>query len=74
MNNRLKHALWVIPTYGVIAFIIGYIVEGEPVWNLVISSALGGFLISVFVLPRTEKKRLEKDKKSQTSLEDNRND
>ena len=74
MTNRLKNALWVIPTYGVVAFIIGYIVEGKPVWNLVISSAFGGFLISVFVLPRTEKKRLEKDKKSQTSLEDNRND
>ncbi len=74
MNNRLKNALWVIPIYGVVAFIIGYIVEGKPVWNLVISSALAGFFISVFILPRTEKKQLEKDKKSQTSLEDNRND
>ena len=74
MNNRLKNALWVIPIYGVVAFIIGYIVEGKPVWNLVISSVIAGFLLSVFIWPRMEKKRLAKEKKSQTSLEDKRND
>ena len=70
MNNRLKNALWVIPTYGVVAFIMGYIIEGKPVWNLVISSVIAGFLLVVFILPRMEKKLLEKQK-TQNSLEDN---
>ncbi|RAZ67281.1 hypothetical protein DP119_10980 [Planococcus maitriensis] len=60
----------VIPTYGVVAFIMGYIIEGKPVWNLVISSIIAGFLLVVFILPRMEKKRLEKQK-TQNSLEDN---
>lgn len=71
MNNRWKNALWVIPTYGVVAFIMGYIIEGRPVWNLVLSSVIAGFLISVFIWPRMEKKRLEKEKKAQTRLKDN---
>ncbi|AUD13068.1 MULTISPECIES: hypothetical protein [unclassified Planococcus (in: firmicutes)] len=71
MSNRLKNALLVIPTYGVVAFIMGYIIEGKPVWNLVLSSVIAGFLLVVFILPRMEKKRLEKEKKRQNSLEDN---
>ncbi|ANU21402.1 hypothetical protein BBI15_15055 [Planococcus plakortidis] len=74
MNNRWKNALWVIPTYGAVALIIGYIIEGKPVWNLVISSVIAGFLLSVFIWPRMEKKRLAKEKKTQTNWEDNRND
>lgn len=71
MNIRLKNVLLVIPTYGVAAFIMGYIIEGKPVWNLVISSVIAGFLLVVFILPRMEKKRLAKEKKTQNSLEDN---
>lgn len=74
MNNRWKNALLVIPIYGAVAFIMGYIIEGKPVWNLIISSVIAGFLISVFILPRTEKKRLEKEKKTKASLEENGND
>ncbi|MGX7596827.1 hypothetical protein ACWNS2_16595 [Planococcus plakortidis] len=70
MNNRWKNALLVIPIYGAVVFIMGYIVEGKPVWNLVISSVIAGFLLVVFILPRMEKKRLAKEKKTQNSLED----
>ena len=70
MNKRLKNALLVIPIYGVVAFITGYIIEGKPVWNLVLSSVIAGFLLVVFILPRMEKKRLAKEKKTQNSLED----
>ncbi|ALS74983.1 hypothetical protein AUC31_06970 [Planococcus rifietoensis] len=74
MNNRWKNALLVIPIYGAAAFIMGYIIEGKPVWNLVISSVIAGFLLVVFILPRMEKKRLEKEKKTKASLEENGND
>lgn len=48
--------------YGVIAYIVTYILNGEPVWNSVIGMAIGGFLAYGFILPYMEKKQLKKDR------------
>lgn len=68
MNKRVKNAIIGTFVYVVIAFIVSYIVEGEPVWNLVISSGIAGFLLYAYILPRMEKRRLEKNKEERKSI------
>ncbi|MBU9674010.1 hypothetical protein KQ939_13810 [Planococcus sp. CP5-4] len=63
MNKRVKNTLIGTLMYGVIAYIVTYILDGQPVWNLVIGMALAGFLSYGFILPYMEKKRVEKNNK-----------
>lgn len=69
MDKRLRNTLMVIPIYAVAALAFGFIVEGRPVWNLVISSVIAGVVLTAFILPRMEKNRQAKN-----GLEDNAND
>ena len=74
MNKRVKNTIIGTIMYGVIAYIVTYILDGEPVWNLVIGMAIGGFLSYGFIIPYMEKKRLEKNEKATKRMEDNWND
>ncbi|MFK8794870.1 hypothetical protein [Planococcus plakortidis] len=71
MNKRVKNTIIGTIMYGVIAYIVTYILDGEPVWNLVIGMAIGGFLSYGFIIPYMEKKRLEKNEKATKRVEDN---
>ncbi|MBT2584229.1 hypothetical protein [Planococcus sp. ISL-109] len=62
MNKRVKNTLIGTLMYGVIAYLVTYILNREPVWNLVIGMTIAGFLAYGFILPRIEKKRLEENK------------
>ncbi|MDE4084557.1 hypothetical protein PO902_05785 [Planococcus maritimus] len=74
MNKRVKNTIIGTIMYGVIAYIVTYILDGQPVWNLVMGMALAGFLSYGFIIPYMEKKRLEKNEKATKRMEDNWND
>lgn len=74
MNKRVKNTIIGTIMYGVIAYIVTYILDGQPVWNLVIGMALAGFLSYGFILPYMEKKRLEKNREAKKRMGENANE
>lgn len=74
MNKRVKNTIIGTIMYGVIAYIVTYILDGQPVWNLVFGMAIAGFLSYGFILPYMENKRLEKNKKAAKRTGENPND
>lgn len=74
MNKRVKNTIIGTIMYGVIAYIVTYILDGQPVWNLVFGMAIAGFLSYGFILPYMEKKRLEKNSEAKKRMGENSND
>ena len=60
MNKRVKNTILGTLVFGVIGFVVTYILDGAPVWNLVIGQAIGGFLLYAFILPAMEKRNKRK--------------
>ncbi|MFC4714159.1 hypothetical protein [Planococcus dechangensis] len=68
MKKSVRNTLGLMLLYGVIGAIIGFIVEGQFVLNLVLSFFLTGFLISVLILPRIEKRRIKEKQQAGKNL------
>ncbi|TWT05450.1 hypothetical protein FQV26_13535 [Planococcus sp. CPCC 101016] len=60
MTKRVKNTILGTLIFGVIGFVVTYILDGAPVWNLVIGQALGGFLLYAFILPTMETRNKRK--------------
>ena len=56
MNNRVKNTILGTLVFGTIGFVVSYILDGAPVWNLVIGQAIAGFLLYAFFFPAWEKR------------------
>ena len=65
MNKRVKNTILgtlVLGTlvFGTIGFVVSYILDGAPVWNLVIGQAIAGFLLYAFFFPAWDKRNKRK--------------
>ena len=60
LNQRVKNTILGTLVYGLAGIVVTAILNGEPVWNLVIGSAIAGFLIYAFIYPALEKKKRKK--------------
>ncbi|MDQ0428514.1 hypothetical protein QOZ98_001340 [Planomicrobium stackebrandtii] len=56
MNKRVRNTILGTLAFGSIGFIVSYILDGAPDWNVVIGQAIGGFLLYAFLLPALAKK------------------
>ncbi|WP_394120338.1 hypothetical protein [Planococcus donghaensis] len=60
MNKRVKNTILGTVVFGVIGFVVTYILNGTPVWTHVIGQAIAGFLLYAFILPAMEKRNKRK--------------
>ena len=60
MNKRIKNTILGTLVFGTIGFVVSYILDGAPVWNLVIGQAIAGFLLYAFIFPAWEKRNKRK--------------
>ena len=56
MNKRVKNTILGTLVFGIIGFVVTYILNGTPVWTHVIGQAIAGFLLYAFILPAMEKR------------------
>ncbi|WP_203341071.1 hypothetical protein [Planococcus beijingensis] len=61
MNKRVKNTILGTLVFGIIGFVVTYILNGTPVWTHVIGQAIAGFLLYAFIFPAWEK-RNKRDK------------
>lgn len=61
MNKRVKNTILGTLVFGIIGFVVMYILNGTPVWTHVIGQAIAGFLLYAFIFPAWEK-RNKRDK------------
>ena len=61
MNKRVKNTILGTLVFGIIGFVVTYILNGTPVWTHVIGQAIAGFLLYTFIFPAWEK-RNKRDK------------
>ena len=64
MSQRLKNGLISVLML-ITAVLFGFFVYGEVKWQTVIGLSLGGFIAWFFIIPRMNKKRAEKEKRSE---------
>ena len=56
MNKRVKNTILGTLVFGLVGFVVTYILNGTPVWTHVIGQAIGGFLLYAFIFPAWEKR------------------
>ena len=60
MNKRVKNTILGTLVFGIIGFVVTYILNGTPVWTHVIGQAIAGFLLYAFIFPAWEKRNKRK--------------
>lgn len=63
MSNRIVKAISWAVAYGAIAFLVSYILGGEPSWVYFIGSLIGGFIVYGVLRPIVQNKRRKKQQR-----------
>ncbi|ANU12289.1 hypothetical protein BBH88_17865 [Planococcus antarcticus DSM 14505] len=56
MNKRVKNTILGTLVFGFIGYVVSYLLDGNPDWNVVIGQAIAGFLLYAFILPAWAKR------------------